>query len=161
MFVATFYGFIYFSSFASALPANASALSTNKNQTINHDSAWVAGPSGRGTYSLILSCFTTLFLCAWSAVHLNIPGRYSEIGMLAGRLQWMVTAILAPEWVLYCAFDQWGSARELVNEINKIGADSISGLKTVVITFFRNGTLLMSVSTHSILAHVSVVAMLL
>ena len=80
---------------------------------------------------------------------------------VGGRLQWMVTAILAPEWVLYCAFDQWGSARELVNEINKIGADSISGLKTVVITFFRNGTLLMSVSTHSILAHVSVVAMLL
>lgn len=133
MSVAIFYGFIHLSSFASALPANASALSTNKNQTISHDPAWVAGPSGRGTYSLILSCFTTLSLCAWSAVHLNIPGRHSEIKMLVARLQWMVTAILTPEWVLFCAFDQWCSARDLVKEINKIGADSISGLNTVQI----------------------------
>lgn len=38
--------------------------------------AWNAGPTTRGTISLLLSCVLTLVLCVHTAVHLNVsaPG---------------------------------------------------------------------------------------
>ncbi len=42
-------------------------------------SAWVGEPDGRGTWGLIQTCFLTLFLSIYSAIHLNIqPHQKSE-----------------------------------------------------------------------------------
>lgn len=34
-----------------------------------------AEPDTRGTFRLLVSCVTTLSLCAYTAVHLNIPAK--------------------------------------------------------------------------------------
>lgn len=88
---------------------------------------WHAEPQGRGTYSILTSCLTTLSLCAWSAIHVNVdPGdefgpRRSEPKSWLGRtwnglgsfflffvskatwrkFGWFSLAILAPEMVRY------------------------------------------------------------
>lgn len=34
---------------------------------------WVDPPTGRGTWSILGSCLSTLFLCVWKSLHLNVP----------------------------------------------------------------------------------------
>lgn len=43
------------------------------------------------------------------------------------RLFWMLIAILLPEVVLFCAWEQWWAARRLKKEIDKIGDDAFNG----------------------------------
>jgi len=72
----------------------------------------------RDTISLLISCFATLDLCVYSAVHLNIPrkaeGRYRT---LFREFQWCVLGLFAPELILYTAWRQLASARQLRFEI--------------------------------------------
>jgi hypothetical protein len=65
---------------------------------LNATSQWYPEPTRRGTYSLLSSCLLTLFICVWSAVHLNIPeaGSRSQIGR---KFWWMLIAMVAPELV--------------------------------------------------------------
>ena len=42
-----------------------------RNETIVH--GWQPEPSGRGTWSIVWSCLTTVLLCSWSALHLPVP----------------------------------------------------------------------------------------
>ncbi|KAA8912299.1 hypothetical protein FN846DRAFT_323056 [Sphaerosporella brunnea] len=39
---------------------------------------WLAGPDFRGTFSIILNCVLTLFLCVWTTVHVNIEPNHEE-----------------------------------------------------------------------------------
>ena len=39
---------------------------------------WKAGPTGRGTTDLLLSCAATIFLAVWSSVILNVHGASSD-----------------------------------------------------------------------------------
>ena len=34
---------------------------------------WVSAPSGRGTWGILGSCLSTLGLCVWKSLHLNVP----------------------------------------------------------------------------------------
>ncbi len=45
----------------------------------------------------------------------------------------MMIAVFVPEWVLYCAFDQWSTARKLKNEINKLAEMAIAGDASVLV----------------------------
>lgn len=97
-------------------------LSARTTNTTSHiSSEWVSGPDGRGTYSLLFSCFSTLFLCAWTAFHPNIPSSHSDARNMLERVKWMMIAIFVPEAVLYCAWSQWWAARDLKDEINRLG----------------------------------------
>ncbi|THW34039.1 hypothetical protein D6D21_09758 [Aureobasidium pullulans] len=48
------------------------------NQTANQTATWHPEPRGRGTFGLLSSCITTLVLCVYTAVHLNIPEHGKE-----------------------------------------------------------------------------------
>ena len=75
---------------------------------------YIPDPSGRGTYSLVISCLLTLVLCVWSALHLNVPPpNQSTLRNLWLSVRWIITGIYAPELVVSTAWRQWSSARIL------------------------------------------------
>lgn len=83
---------------------------------------WVAQPNGRGTLSILLSCITTMFLCSWSVLCLNIPepeGR--RWGFVKYKLRWQLFAIFFPEVVTSMAAEQWESANQSVQEFRRLG----------------------------------------
>ena len=96
------------------------------NTTIHEPTAWANDPSGRGTENILYSCFNTLFLCAWTAFHPNLRFVDSKFWALLHRLKWMFIAIVLPEAVLFSAWSQWWAAKDLRDEINRLG-QQISG----------------------------------
>ncbi|KAF2688347.1 hypothetical protein K458DRAFT_384531 [Lentithecium fluviatile CBS 122367] len=79
---------------------------------------WTSTPQVRGTFDLLLSCLTTLFLCAWTAYHPNVQVGRSEWRKTAHRCVWMVIAVFLPEVVLWCAWEQLWAARRLMGRVN-------------------------------------------
>ena len=96
-------------------------LSRAANTTVHSPTAWANDPSGRGTENILYSCFNTLFLCAWTAFHPNIQFVDSTFWALLRRLRWMFVAIVLPEAVLFSACSQWWAAKDLRDEINRLG----------------------------------------
>lgn len=84
---------------------------------------WKSQPNVRGTFGLLLSYLITLSLCIWTAVHLNIPGQLSPskppswLKYIRRRTRWTITGVLAPEMVVYSAWEQWNSARLLTKKM--------------------------------------------
>jgi len=96
-----------------ALPADLQPL---KNFPANHlQSVFIREEESkfdsRSIYSILWSCFSTIFMCTWIAVHPNIPA--------AGDSQWVVFrrrvaimgyVLLVPEMVIYWAWRQHNAA---------------------------------------------------
>jgi hypothetical protein len=79
---------------------------------------WHPEPRGRGTFNILSTCLTTMILCVWTTVHLNIPGHND------GRRQrflrkpgWLLLALLAPEIVAWNAWEQRQIARDLMDAL--------------------------------------------
>ena len=73
---------------------------------------WVSEPDvkQRGTASILYTCFFTIYACIWSALHLNIAHRsLSSRHRLFRKFQWMIIAILAPEYITLTALVQRSS----------------------------------------------------
>lgn len=124
--VCVLYGFV---SRANGLPLHSTraALETKRDdgpETVG----WYSTPQVRGTFDLLLSCLTTLSLCAWTAYHPNVHAHRSEWKVLSHRATWMLIAVLFPEVVLWCAWEQWWAARKLGNEINVLGEGAFDGV---------------------------------
>ncbi|KAF8252093.1 hypothetical protein K440DRAFT_537551 [Wilcoxina mikolae CBS 423.85] len=90
--------------------------------TVEHP-GWHTEPETRGTASILFSCTTTLGLCVWTALHLNIEPAAKTKMTLASRFLakaiWAFTALIAPELVLSIALHQFLVAwkyRSIVNE---------------------------------------------
>lgn len=75
--------------------------------------------SYRGTLDIVWSCVLTLTACIYTALHLNIPGNTSQQRQLWRKVGWAALALIAPEIVVYAAFEQFIRARDLVNQLNK------------------------------------------
>jgi hypothetical protein len=74
----------------------------------------------RDTISLLISCFATLGLCVYSAVHLNVPRRGERsYRTLLRECGWCIIGLFAPELILYTAWRQLASARQLRYEIDQ------------------------------------------
>ncbi|KAM6490665.1 hypothetical protein JOM56_014008 [Amanita muscaria] len=69
----------------------------------------------RTLQSIIYGCFSTVFLCTWTALHLDVvyPSR------LFRRVGWMMIALIAPELVLAKAFNDWRHTSNLLAKILK------------------------------------------
>jgi hypothetical protein len=71
----------------------------------------------RTLFGIIWSCVSTIIICAWTAVHPNVPppnqwkARWNRVGLMF----WM---IIAPELVLAWAVRQFFAAREIRDEYN-------------------------------------------
>lgn len=83
---------------------------------------WVPQTKNCGTLSILMSCITTIFLCSWSVLCLNIPetGR-KRWGFLKYKLRWQLFAIFFPEVVTSMAAEQWESANQSVQEFTRLG----------------------------------------
>ncbi|EUC31238.1 hypothetical protein COCCADRAFT_38653 [Bipolaris zeicola 26-R-13] len=96
------------------------AISGNK-VNVTDTVGFVQEDNERDTISLLISCFATLGLCVYSAVHLNIPRKgESNYRVLLRELQWCVLGLFAPELILYTAWRKLASARQLCVEIANV-----------------------------------------
>ena len=85
-------------------------------------SGWVSAPNSRGTIDIIWSSFSTIFLCTWTAVCLNIPHpNDSKRKVFLRKSKWMFWAIIGPEIVLAVAIGQFASARQSKKRFHKLG----------------------------------------
>lgn len=82
------------------------------------DPSWVPDPSGRGTWGLIQSCLITLYLCVYTALHLDIYPAKKPRDEYLRQFGWAIFASVAPEAVLVQAFRQWICARQMLKQIN-------------------------------------------
>jgi hypothetical protein len=81
---------------------------------------WVDDPSGRGTWSLLSSCTITLGICVWNSIHLNLPSKGEQHWVhWIRKIKWLFVAVLAPEFVVYIAFQQWIIASEFLKKLKK------------------------------------------
>ncbi|THY75313.1 hypothetical protein D6C86_03695 [Aureobasidium pullulans] len=86
--------------------------------------SWTAEPQRRGSFGILSSCLVTIFLCLWTALHLNIP-HYSDAThpwyikrQMWRKLGWLTLGLLAPEMIVYAAWDQWRKAKKLKKAIH-------------------------------------------
>ncbi|RWA03595.1 hypothetical protein EKO27_g11510 [Xylaria grammica] len=73
-----------------------------KYQALAMDSivGWQAGPTDRGTLTLVYSCLITIFACTWTVLHLNVPAINDGPWKLAMRkAKWMAITVLFPEFI--------------------------------------------------------------
>ncbi|KAA8911410.1 hypothetical protein FN846DRAFT_440923 [Sphaerosporella brunnea] len=82
---------------------------------------WVPGSRARGTFEILYSCTFTLALCVYTAIHLNVPPPEPHFTFLRRKTKWALIALLAPELVLYTAWDQWNQARGYRAQLNGLG----------------------------------------
>ena len=85
--------------------------------------AWVNEPDGRGTWGLIQTCLLTLFLCVYTAVHLNVLPHQSKKQSFFRRIRATLLACVAPEFMLVYAMYQWSLAKQLQSQLNRLGKD--------------------------------------
>src|ERR1700759_183629 len=74
--------------------------------------------------SIIYNCASTIFLCTWAALHLDVPEDPWEVWLKSflRRVGWMMMALLAPEAVLYRAFGEWArSSGDLMDNLSESG----------------------------------------
>lgn len=74
---------------------------------------FVANPNcGRGTISLLLLCFSTIVLCVYTSLHLDVPTKALNTGGSILRKSYNVLfCVIAPEFFTLLAFLQWFDAR--------------------------------------------------
>ena len=90
-----------------------------RNNTLIH--GWTQEPSGRGTWSILWGCLATIFICTWSALHLDVPDRHDRWYLLFRRLGWMLIAATAPEIVVLNAAENFFNSRDLLNHLHSQG----------------------------------------
>jgi len=79
------------------------------------DYGFVPEPHGCGTFNILWTCLTTLFLCTWTGQHLNIPNpKDSRLKKLLRKVGWMIFTAIAPEYTTVNALYQYVQARRSV-----------------------------------------------
>ncbi|KAI0876780.1 hypothetical protein GGS24DRAFT_498587 [Hypoxylon argillaceum] len=59
---------------------------------------WAPEPDGRGTMTLIWTCFLAIFTCTWSAIHTNLPAEgESSFAIFLRKVRWSLWAVYAAE----------------------------------------------------------------
>jgi len=74
-------------------------------------------PNTRSELDILISCWTTIFICTWVSIHPNIPpSGKTVIRTLWRRITLMFWALIVPELILAWAVRQWLVARAIVHE---------------------------------------------
>jgi hypothetical protein len=94
--------------------------------------AWVPSPPGRCTWDILHGCVLTLVLCVWTSIHTNIPASKEPLrDSLFRKARWVIVALLAPEVVVFTAFQQWLTAKALLGELRRLWAEHLSNNELV------------------------------
>lgn len=131
---------IWLSGKTTGLPLDAGLDLVSRSEQ-QHVSAWKEGPDRRGTQSLLLSCFVTLFFAAWTSYHPNVPPAGSGGNTFLARLKWVSVAMFAPEVVLWKAWSQFFGAKRFQRQINKAIAESASKKRNPLAAHFSSNNL--------------------
>ncbi|KAF9876123.1 hypothetical protein CkaCkLH20_06569 [Colletotrichum karsti] len=60
--------------------------------------SWQPEPKERGSWSILSSCLTTIGLCVWTALHLNIPEHGRKPAVPWRKILWAILGLFAPEF---------------------------------------------------------------
>jgi hypothetical protein len=83
---------------------------------------WTPQPGGRGTLDIIQQCLTTILLCCWSALCLNVPSsNWSRWRRTVQKTLMACMGCIGPEFVFQLALGQWISARRSVADFKNSG----------------------------------------
>ncbi|KAF2182295.1 hypothetical protein K469DRAFT_587270 [Zopfia rhizophila CBS 207.26] len=84
---------------------------------------WMSTPNIRGTRDILSSSLSTIWLCTWTCLYLNIPPLRSRRGhrALLYKFCWQLFAIFFPEVLVATAAEQWLSARQSVTAFSRLG----------------------------------------
>ncbi|CAG8607088.1 5019_t:CDS:1, partial [Scutellospora calospora] len=85
------------------------------------EAKWHAEPKIRGTSSILSSCLITMFLCTWTTIHLNLPEHKKESRQVYRKILWLVIGLLAPELVVWNAWEQRSQMKALTNAMKDMG----------------------------------------
>ncbi|GJE96267.1 hypothetical protein PsYK624_124610 [Phanerochaete sordida] len=77
---------------------------------------WRPNPGVRGTFEIITTCLSTLIICVWSAVHVDVPLRRSARVNGIGKVGWIFTGLVSPDLLLYAACCQLYRAQVLLQD---------------------------------------------
>lgn len=82
------------------------------------NAGWTQPPSARGTLDIIWSCLSTVFICCWLVVHLDVPSpQTSHWHRLRDRLLCLGFAALAPELILAVAIKDFLDAKACIKQL--------------------------------------------
>lgn len=85
---------------------------------------WYPTPDERGTIDIIWSCLFTIFLCTWTALHLNLPAAHETYIQFALRKgKWFILTLLGPEFVVWLAIGQRCEAKDSMERFKASGHD--------------------------------------
>ena len=103
---------------------------------------WTPESGGRGTWSIIWTCLSTIFIAIWVSFHPNLPIATSTGKRLLHRLGWLFTAVLLPELVATEAYYEYCEMRALVKEMKRrnLHCTSIQGFYTVMGGYAYHGS---------------------
>ena len=104
-----------------ALPvpsSNATSLPWDSSMLAAIESADSKRQVPRTLFGVAWSCILTVFICAWTSVHPNVPPQ-SRMGGLFARVKLMFWTVVAPELVLAWAVRQWFAAKEVRDIYNE------------------------------------------
>lgn len=83
---------------------------------------WVSSPDTRGTISIVYSCLSTVWLCTWTCLCLNIPSsRCTGWRFVLYKFRWQLFAVFFPEVLVALAAEQWASAKQSVRAFSELG----------------------------------------
>ena len=103
-------------------PCHNYTVDDDTHATSSVQTGWVNGPNLRGTIDILWSSLFTIFLCTWTALHLNLPSKHeTRWQVLLRKARWMVQTIIGPEFVLALATGQRRQAKRSVLNFKALG----------------------------------------
>lgn len=85
----------------------------------NSTISWKSDPDFRGTFNILSTCFSTLLICVWSAVHDDIAKGKQGYRAIFRKIGWLIIGLLAPELLLYVSFSQYITAGRILREADR------------------------------------------
>ncbi|KAK4135148.1 hypothetical protein BT67DRAFT_292671 [Trichocladium antarcticum] len=85
---------------------------------------WQSSSNDRGTRDILVSSFSTIWLCTWTSLCLNTPPQHTRERphrWLLHKFRWQLFAIFFPEVLVATAAEQWLSARQSARAFAKLG----------------------------------------
>jgi hypothetical protein len=101
---------------------NSTNLLQNSTSTATPEShnlvGWTLESPGRGTLSLLITCFVTTSICTWIVIHPRIDD-HKKSRTLHKLALWLKT-IIAPEFIAVEAAQEWMQSQEVIKQSTKL-----------------------------------------
>ena len=92
-------------------------LSRADNSTDTGPLSWIPHSTTRSVYDIITTCFSTMIICVWSALHMNIsPTPRGFIRNSLTKTGWVILGILMPDLLLLVAIMELYAAIKLLRQ---------------------------------------------